>query len=263
MDNGGGETPADGSGRDASWLYRMAAATALGAFRLQNWDLRTRGLDNVPRTGGAVLVANHMSFWDFFVVARGPYRELNRPARILAKQALFDKPVFGAVMSSAGHIPVQRGRGIGAYREAVAALQQGELVLVMPEGTISPALELLPFRAGAARMAITAGVPLVPAISWGSQRFHTVKRGPRPKWQLPVTVDYGEPLHPGHEDAPRAVTATLHGRMQTMFDHAVATYPDGTPSGAWWVPARFGGGAPTTEHADRYLDEIRRGWSRS
>lgn len=253
--------PARRCSPNASWLYRTAAATALGTFRIQSWDIRTRGLHHVPRTGGAILVANHMSFWDFFVVARGPYREFGRPVRILAKQSLFDTPVFGAVMSRSGHIPVRRGRGAGAYREAVAALQRGELVSVMPEATISPALELLPFRAGAARMAIAADVPMIPVISWGSHRFHTVRRGPRPHWKLSVTVDYGEPMHPGHDDDPKAVTSALHSRMQTMFDHAVTTYPDGTPSGAWWVPSRFGGGAPSPEDAERYLDDIRRGWS--
>lgn len=247
----------------ASPLYRVAAAIALGIFDLQRWDIRTRGLQRVPASGGAVLVANHMSFWDFFLVARGPYREFGRPVRILAKQSLFDAPVFGPAMRAAGHIPVHRGRGAGAYRDAVAGLERGELVLVMPEATISPALDLLDFRPGAARMAIAAGVPLVPAISWGSHRFHTVKWGPRPRWRLPVTVDYGEPLHPGPDEDPRAVTVVLRERMQAMFDHAVTTYPDGTPSGRWWVPARFGGGAPTPEDADAYLDGIRRGWSRS
>ncbi|MBY5164244.1 lysophospholipid acyltransferase family protein [Salsipaludibacter albus] len=248
------------TGPRASLLYRTAAGAALGLFALQRWDLRTTGLDNVPRTGGVVVAANHMSFWDFFLVGAGPYRAWGRPARILAKQSLFDTPVFGPIMRSAGHIPVRRGRGRAAYTDAVAALGRGELVMVLPEATISPALDLLDFRAGAARMAIAAGVPLVPAISWGSHRFHTVKHGPTPRWRLPVTVDYGEPLHPGPDDDPREVTAELHARMQVMFDAAVRDYPDGTPAGAWWVPARFGGGAPTPEQADAYLDGIRRAW---
>lgn len=244
----------------ASPLYRTAAATALALFRVQQWDIRVRGMDHVPRTGGVVVAANHMSFWDFFLVGSGPYLQWGRPARILAKQSLFDAPVFGPVMRAAGHIPVKRGRGRRAYTAAVDALARGELVLVLPEATISPALDLLDFRAGAARMAIAAGVPLVPAISWGSHRFHTVKRGPTPRWRLPVTVDYGVPLHPGPDDDPRTVTAALRERMQVMFDEAVTTYPGGAPAGAWWVPARFGGGAPTPEHADHYLDTIRRGW---
>lgn len=241
-------------------LYRAAAATAIGVFRLQRWRLLHTGLSHVPRTGGAVLVANHMSFWDFFTVAMGPYLAWGRPVRILAKQSLFDAPVIGALMRSAGHIPVRRGRGAGAYTAAVAALQRGELLLVMPEATISPAFELLAFKTGAARMAMAAGVPLVPAVSWGSHRFHTVKHGPRPQLGLPVTVEYGPARTPDPGDSPKAVTAALREDMAAMFDRIVSTYPDGTPAGAWWVPARFGGGAPTPHEADRYLDGIRTTW---
>lgn len=244
----------------ASGLYRAAAGVAFAVFRLQAWQIDFAGLDHVPRTGGAVLAANHMSFWDFFTVGMGPYRTWGRPVRILAKQSLFDAPVFGPLMREAGHIPVRRGRGRGAHDAAVAALERGELILVLPEATISPALELLDFKRGAARMAIRAGVPLVPAISWGSHRFHTVKRGPAPRWRLPVTVTYGQPLRPGPDDDPRTVTAALQARMSSMFDEAVRTYPDGAPAGAWWVPARFGGGAPSPDEADAYLDTIRRGW---
>lgn len=245
---------------EASGLYRVVAATALGIFRLQRWQITHAGLDNVPRGGGAVIAANHMSFWDFFTVAMGPYRAWGRPVRILAKQSLFQSPVFGPAMRSAGHIPVRRGRGKRAYGAAVDALRAGELVLVLPEATISPALELLPFKTGAARMAIRAQVPLVPAISWGSHRFHTVGRGPTPRWRLPVTVTYGSPIQASPDADPCAITDRLETVMQDLFDRAVTSYPDGTPPGAWWVPARFGGGAPTPGDAQAYLDTVRRRW---
>lgn len=244
----------------ASGLYRFGAAAALGIFRLQRWQITHAGLDNVPRVGGAVIAANHMSFWDFFTVAMGPYREWGRPVRILAKQSLFERPVFGPIMRSAGHIPVRRGRGSRAYGAAVDALRADELTLVLPEATISQALELLPFKTGAARMAIRARVPLVPAISWGSHRFHTVKRGPTPRWRLPVTVTYGRPIQASPDADPRAITDRLETVMQDLFDGVVRSYPDGTPPGAWWVPARFGGGAPTPEEADVHLATIRRRW---
>lgn len=244
----------------ASALYRGAAASALAVFRAQGWRITHHNLDAVPSTGGAVLVANHMSFWDFFTVAMGPYRELGRPVRILAKQSLFDAPGFGFLMRRAGHIPVRRGRGTDAYGAAVDALQAGELILVLPEATISPAFELLAFKSGAARMAMAAGVPLVPAISWGSHRFHTVRRGPTPHWRLPVGVWWGPPVHARPGEHARALTDRVRTAMLGMFDRAVLSYPDGTPPGAWWVPARFGGGAPTEDEADAYLDGIRDQW---
>jgi 1-acyl-sn-glycerol-3-phosphate acyltransferase len=246
----------------ASWVYRFAAAVAFGIMRLQGWRFHLQGLDRLPRHDGMVIAANHHSFWDFFLVGRGPYLEHDRPVRILAKESLFRTPVFGWLMRRAEHIPVHRGSGADALRSAVAALQRGEVVLVLPEQTISPSFELLEFKTGAARMAAAAGVPLVPAASWGSHRFHTARRGLRWSWRLPVTIAYGEPLHPGPDDDPVAVTAELHDRVGQLLDAAIRDYVDGTPAGAWWLPARFGGGAPTPGEAEEYLHGLKSRWHR-
>src|SRR5690606_30928171 len=132
----------------ASWVYRLAAFVAFAVFRLQRWRVHVDGDHHVPRRGGAVLVANHFSFWDFFLVGRAPYLGHGRPVRILAKESLFRTPVFGWLMRRAEHIPVHRGAGTDAFASAVAALERGELVLVLPEATVSPAFELLPFKTG-------------------------------------------------------------------------------------------------------------------
>ena len=207
-----------------------------------------------------MIASNHSSFWDFFTVGMGPYRDWGRPLRILAKASLFELPVFGAAMRKAEHIPVHRGSGATALRSAVTALQAGELVLILPEQTVSPSFELLPFKHGAARMAAMAGVPLVPAVSWGSHRFNTIGHRPRWSWRLPVSVRYGEPLHPTPDDDPVEVTAELRRRVHALLDDAQTAYPDGSPPGAWWVPARLGGSAPTPEEGDRILARIREGW---
>jgi 1-acyl-sn-glycerol-3-phosphate acyltransferase len=243
-----------------SWLYRSCAWLAFAVFRLQRWRYDRQGMEHVPRTGGAVIAANHTSFWDFFTVGMGPYLAWGRPLRILAKDSLFRKPVFGWAMREAEHIPVHRGSGATALRTAVARLQAGEMVLVLPEQTVSPSFELLPFKSGAVRMAALAGVPLVPAASWGSHRFHTIGHRPRWSWKLPVVIRYGEPLHPTPDDDPAAVTVELQRRVQALLDDAQAAYPHGAPAGAAWVPARQGGGAPSAEEGDRILDRIRAGW---
>lgn len=254
-------TPDPGVPR-ASWVYRAAAWIAFTVFRLQAWRYDVTGTDHVPRRGGAVIAANHFSFWDFFLVGIGPYLGMGRPVRILAKESLFRTPVFGWLMRRAEHIPVHRGAGTDAFASAVEALRRGELVLVLPEGTISPAYELLAFRTGAARMAAAAEVPLVPAASWGSHRFHSVLRRPNWSWRLPVTIRYGSPLHPAPDDDPREVTAVLRAEVARLVDEAVRSYADGMPAGAWWVPARYGGGAPTTDEADAYLEQLRARWTR-
>lgn len=246
----------------ASGVYRFAAWIAFTVFRLQAWHFDVRGDEHVPRRGGAVIAANHFSFWDYFLVGRAPYLGHGRPVRILAKASLFRVPVFGWLMRRAEHIPVHRGNGIDAFASAVAALERGELVVVLPEATISPAYELLEFKTGAARMAARAGVPLVPAASWGSHRFHSVRRRPHWSWRLAVTIRYGPPLHPSRGDDPREVTDRLRAAVAGLTDRAIAEYPGGTPPGAWWVPARFGGGAPTVEEAETYLEGVRSDWSR-
>jgi 1-acyl-sn-glycerol-3-phosphate acyltransferase len=255
--------PSEPRSPSASLVYRFAAWLALSVMRLQRWRFQVYGLGNLPRIGGAVLATNHTSFWDFFTAGRAPYLGWGRPVRILAKESLFRAPVFGPIMYAAGHIPVHRGSGADALRSAVHALEHGELVLVLPEQTISPSFELLPYKTGAARMAAAAGVPLIPAVSWGSHRFHTSGRPPRWAWRLPVSVAYGDPLHPTPEDDPVAVTAELQRRSAALLAALQTRYPDGTPAGAWWVPARLGGSAPTIAEGEAHLERMTERWRRA
>jgi len=239
-------------------VYRFAAWLAFCGFRLQRLRFDTEGLEHVPTSGGAVIAANHHSFADMFAVGRGPYLGYGRPIRILAKASLWNVPVFGRLMQAAGHIPVERGAGTHAWDAAVEALQGGELVLVLPEQTISPSFELLPFKTGAVRMAAAAGVPLIPAVSWGTHRMNTMGRRPRFCWRLPVTVRYAPPVMLAPDVDPFAVSEDLRQTMQAVLDQVITSYSDGTPAGAWWVPARFGGGAPTPTEADQHLAERHR-----
>ena len=254
--------PRDPSVPRASWVYRICAAIAFGIMRLQRWRFDVRGTEHLPATGGAVIAATHNSFFDFFTVGKHGYEEMGRPVRIMAKESLFRAPVFGWLMDRAEHIPVHRGAGRDALASAVDALQRGELVLVLPEQTISPALELQAFKTGAARMAAAAGVPLIPAASWGSHRFATTGHRPRWRWKLPVSIRYGAPLHPTPEDDPTEVTARLRDVVGDLLEQAMDSYPDGTPARAWWVPARRGGSAPTVAEAQGFLDELSRDWTR-
>lgn len=244
----------------AGLVYRFAAGVAFSIMHLQRWRFDVVGTEHLPASGGAVIAANHTGFWDYFTVGRPAYYGCGRPVRILAKDSLFRVPGFGWLMHRAEHIEVHRGAGRDAFASAIAALERGELVLVLPEQTISRSFELLPFKTGAVRMAAAAGVPLIPAVSWGTHRFHTAGRRPLPRWRLPVAIRYGEPLHPTPEHDPVGATRQLRLRMQTLLDDAVTGYRDGTPAGQWWVPARYGGGAPTHEQALADLDQMSRGW---
>ncbi len=245
----------------ADLSYHVLARLAMTPIWLQRWRLDIEGLEHVPRTGGAVMVLNHSSFVDFFTAARVPFLRLGRPVRMLAKASLFRSRVVGPFMRAAGHIPVERGAGRDALAAAVAALRRGEFVGVLPEQTISPSLELLPFKSGAVRMAQEAGVPVVPAVSWGSHRFWTTGDGPHLTWRLPVHIRYDEPVHPTGE--PEVETSRLRARMAEMLEDVQRRYRDGLPAGARWVPARLGGSAPTVEEAEVLLSRLRSSWGRS
>jgi 1-acyl-sn-glycerol-3-phosphate acyltransferase len=245
----------------ADALYHVAARLAMTPIWLQRWRLDIEGLEHVPRSGGAVLVLNHSSFVDFFTAARMPFLQFGRPVRMLAKASLFRSPLIGPLMRGAGHIPVERGSGRDALAAAVDALRRGEFVGVLPEQTISPSLELLPFKSGAVRMAQEAGVPVVPAVSWGSHRFWTAGGRPHLTWRLPVHVRYGAVVHP--EGDAESATERIRTVMAGMLEDVQRRYRDGMPAGARWVPARLGGGAPTVEEADQLLRRLRSSWGRA
>lgn len=122
--------------------------------------------------GGMIAVTNHISWFDPLSIAFLLW-EADRPPRFLAKESVFRVPFVGAVIRSAGQIPVYRetANAIDAVRDAIAAVESGECVVVYPEGTISrdPGLWPMQGKTGAARVALATGAPLFPIAQWGAQ----------------------------------------------------------------------------------------------
>ncbi len=218
------------------------------AFR---WRVRVHGLSHVPASGGAVLAFNHHSYVDFVLVAWPVVLDLDRPVRFLGKREIWASRVLGWLPRWVEAIPVDRASSQGrsdAFRRAVDALASGDLVALAPEQTISASFDLLPFRSGAVRMAQQAAVPVVPVVGWGSQRFASPGIRMRPRFGLPVEVRFGAPIEVPSDADPQRCTEQLRECMADMLDELQRSYPDGTPQGAPWVPARLGGGAP--DHAE-------------
>lgn len=235
----------------AELVYPPVITFARGLFALQGLRFTLRGTENVPATGGAVMAINHVGYLDFAYAGLAA-RPAGRLVRFMAKQEVFVHKVSGPLMRGMHHIPVDREAGAGSYRHAVEALRDGEIVGVFPEATISRSFELKDFKAGAARMAAEAGVPVLPTVIWGSQRVWTKahpKRLGRTKVAISITV--GAPLDVDAADDPVTVTAQLRARMERLLHEAQETYVDGPThrSDAWWQPARLGGTAPTPEEA--------------
>ncbi|CPW42027.1 Putative acyltransferase [Mycobacteroides abscessus] len=129
-------------------------------------------------------------------------------------------------------------------------LKAGELVGVYPEATISRSFEIKEFKSGAARMAIEAGVPIVPHVIWGAQRIWT-KGHPKHlgRTNTPISIAVGAPIAPTLPVSE--LTALLHARMQHLLLEVQDDYGP-HPAGEYWVPHRLGGSAPTLAEAARW-----------
>jgi putative phosphoserine phosphatase / 1-acylglycerol-3-phosphate O-acyltransferase len=172
------------------------------------------GLEHVPARGPVILVSNHRSYFDVAPLAIIAAR-LGRPVRFLAKQEIFDVPVLGWVARSLGGIPVERGSSSQAPMiEAEAALRAGEVVIILPEGTI-PRGEaffdpVLHGKTGAARLAASTGAPVVPiGLSGTDAVWPRSSKVPNMIGARPVTARVGAPVRLAGKDAVTDTTAIM------------------------------------------------------
>jgi 1-acyl-sn-glycerol-3-phosphate acyltransferase len=204
------------------------------------------GLEHLPRTGPALLAVNHVGYVDFIYGGVAPER-IGRRVRFMAKRELFDHRVSGPIMRACRHIAVDRAEGEASLAEAMRHLEQGELVGIFPEATISRAMEIKDLKTGAVRIAHRAGVPLIPMVLWGTQRLMT-KDHPRDLSRgTAISIRVGEPMRLTGDD-PVAETDALRVALQDLLAASIAAYPQ-HQDGAWWVPASYGGSAPSLERA--------------
>lgn len=240
----------------ADLTYRLTIATAKTLIRLGGVPIDMRGTEHIPASGGAVLAFNHVSHLDF-ILAGYPAERQGRFTRFMAKREVFDHPIGGPVMRSFHHLSVDRDNGAASLRVAVEACRAGEVVGIYPEATHSRSFLIKELKSGAVRIAAEAGVPLVPIAHFGVQRYQSkghksdlLSRG------KPIVIRVGEPMRVSGED-PVAETAELRSRMEELLDECIQDYPDKEP-GAWWLPASYGGSAPTLQEAAQLDAEEKR-----
>jgi 1-acyl-sn-glycerol-3-phosphate acyltransferase len=161
---------------------------------------RRRWIDGekIPAAGGCVLAANHISHVDPLTFAHYVYGH-GRLVRFLAKAEVFDVPVVGRIVRSAKQIPVYRltTDASHAFTAAVDAVRRGECVVVYPEGTITRQPELWPMKGktGAARIALSSDVPVIPIAQWGAQDILApYTKRPRLFPRKTVTARAGDPV---------------------------------------------------------------------
>jgi len=185
------------TGRHLRW-FRVCAALAKPFL----WSLtrpRWRGLENIPREGGVIVVANHVTILDPVTLAHSIYDGVRRSPSFLAKSELFKVPVVGVLLRKSGQIPVYRRTrdAANSLRDAEAAVADGECVIIYPEGTCTRDPDGWPMLAktGVARLVLAADVPVVPVAHWGTQqilRYGSKRVHPFPRKRVDVLA--GQPL---------------------------------------------------------------------
>ena len=187
------------------------------------WGTRPgwRGGEHLPRTGGALLVANHVSFSDpIFDIAFGTTH--GRMPRFMAKSELWSVPVVKWVLGGGGHIPVYRAskRAAESFAGAIDALERGEIVAVYPEGTYTADPDGWPMKPknGVARIALRSGAPVIPMANWGTQDFLPAEGRPRFRPRKRIGIALGPPVDLSEFEGKPLTRSTLDAATRKIMD---------------------------------------------
>lgn len=159
------------------------------------YRIRIEGLENVPKGGSAIIAANHLSFLDSFFI---PLSVPRRKVTYLAKADYFKSWKTAWFFKMVGQIPTERAGGAKSQRSldvALGVLNEGKLLGIYPEGTRSPDGYLHRGRTGVARLALTAGAPVIPCGLIGTDKVQPKnQKFPRITGRLTVHVRFGTPI---------------------------------------------------------------------
>lgn len=178
---------------DRSWIarawYEVVRLTTFVLFTATG-GFRAGGRHHIPRSGGALLVSNHQSHLDSFVLGI----PIPRPLEFVARSTLFI-PIVGPFIRSLGGFPIQReGMGASGVKETLRRLRNGGIVLLFPEGTRSHDGRLGELKPGIAALAQKARVPVVPAAIAGT--FEALPRSRALPVPHPIFIQFGPPILP-------------------------------------------------------------------
>lgn len=227
----------------ADFVYPPVIALIKGFWKVLDLQFKFKGVENIPRKGGAILAINHVGYLDFAIAGTAAL-PAKRYVRFMAKKEIFDHKVAGPLMRGMHHINVDRSNGAPSFVAALRALKNGEIIGIFPEGTTSISFEIKSLKSGAVRLAIGAGVPIIPTIVWGSQRIIT--KGLKANFKrnhFPVAVSFGQPINYTRGEDVEVAEAHLRQVLIEMLNLVQESYPD-SHVGQRWAPARLGGTAP-------------------
>lgn len=227
----------------ADLVYPPVITVAKLFWRYLGLKITVTGVENIPKAGGAIIAINHVGYLDF-ALAGTALLPAKRYVRFMAKKEIFDNKIAGPLMRGMHHINVDRSSGSASFVAALRALRAGEFVGIFPEGTISRSFEIKEMKTGVVRLAMGAGVPIIPVIIWGSQRIWT-KGIPRnlKRRRVPISITIGAPIYFTKDEDVAIAEVALRSTMISMLHEVQEKYPDGH-TGQWWAPLRLGGTAP-------------------
>ena len=170
------------------WCYYVSKYLLWLFFRA-GFGLDVRGQEHVPRRGAFILASNHLSYLDPPLLGAVCQRRLS----FMARANLFAQPLLGAFLRAVHVIPLQRGEGdLGAIREAVRQLRQGDAVAIFPEGGRQFSGQLGRAKRGVGLLAAAADVPIVPVLVQGT--FQALPPGSHRLHRAKIRVAFGPPI---------------------------------------------------------------------
>lgn len=198
------------------FVFIIGRLLTLGIAKVA-FRLHVVGGEFIPRTGPAILAANHVSFIDPVIIAVA----VPRPLHFMAKEELFRFRLFAWLLRQCRVFPVSRHRiDLQAVKRAIFLLEQGEIVVIFPEGTRGDGVTLRPAKPGIGLIAARTGVPVIPALHQGTERAL-----PRGAWLLRphrISVKFGAPLRyaevraDGRQQQVAAFSQAIMGRIAAL-----------------------------------------------
>lgn len=231
----------------------------------KNNDLEILGLENIPEEGGAIIAANHQSWLDAQVLGSSSERKLH----FIAKSEFVEWPLLSKMIELSESVFIKRGGDDDGLSDIVDKLKEGWLICIFPEGTIPGEEEvsrdeletetgLLRGKTGAVRLALKAGVPIIPVGVSGTGQAFPPEAYPRLEMppvqkKVPITVKYGKPIYLNEKNPDkvdkkkiREYTDKVMKEISNLVDHSRAFVPIKVPmkkldtSGLSWYPDKPG-----------------------
>jgi 1-acyl-sn-glycerol-3-phosphate acyltransferase len=170
-------------------VWYQIAKRSLQVIAVLVYRVKYSGRENIPATGGVLVVSNHQSHFDPPLVGVGCWRQMN----FVARRTLFDSVIFGRLIKSVGAIPIDRdGIGLSGIKESLKLLKRGEMVLIFPEGTRTADGEIAPFRPGFTTLAARSNAAILPVAVDGA--YQAWPRAQKYPGFGRIRVHYGKPI---------------------------------------------------------------------